>query len=302
MTPGRVVTIEWPGQAALPRLSRVIHQRLDGAFAWRARPQSEGQVFYVTEGQVVFEAGEQVHQAAPGAVLFFLPGRTYRIRAADRSGFAIYHGHFHIDRRRCRTVTGSLREWAHLVSRLDATAASRARTVHLPEFFQVPDRAAVEAAFTRLVRAQREAAPGCDLAAGANFLLLLQNVSCQLLASLTRPEADLTLSRPRLRVARALDFIEKELAQPLGLHEVARHLGVNPAYLARIFRRETGISVGQYVLRRKMAAASERLVRTNLSIKEVAASLGYASPLYFSRRFRETAGMAPSEYALRMSQ
>jgi len=43
-------------------------------------------------------------------------------------------------------------------------------------------------------------------------------------------------------------------------------------------------------------------VRTNLSIKEIAASLGYASPLYFSRRFRETAGMAPSEYALRMSQ
>jgi len=109
-------------------------------------------------------------------------------------------------------------------------------------------------------------------------------------------------SRPRLRVVRALDFIEKELAQPLGLHEGARHLGANPAYLARIFRRETGISVVQYVVRRKMALAAERLVRTSLSIKEIAASLGYKSPLYFSRRFRATMGLAPSEYALRMSR
>ena len=108
----------------------------------------------------------------------------------------------------------------------------------------------------------------------------------------------LRLSRSQLHVERALEFINGNLLAQLSLVDVADHLELNADYLARVFRAHTGMAVGAYILTKKMATAKDRMLNSRLSIKEIAASLGYADALYFSRQFRKSEGMSPSDFML----
>jgi two-component system response regulator YesN len=83
------------------------------------------------------------------------------------------------------------------------------------------------------------------------------------------------------------------------LFEVAQSLRLNPQYFSRLFHQRMGRPVGKYIAQRKMDLARERLCTTNLSLKEIAHSLGFHDPLYFSRVFRRVIGCSPREYGLR---
>lgn len=71
---------------------------------------------------------------------------------------------------------------------------------------------------------------------------------------------------------------------------------LNPAYLSRLFRKETGMVLTDYILQEKMRRASELLVLSDSSISEIADSLGYGNFSYFARLFRKVYGVTPHEY------
>jgi len=77
-----------------------------------------------------------------------------------------------------------------------------------------------------------------------------------------------------------------------GLHERVR---MSEDYFRRLFRRITGLSPQQYLMRVRMTAAKAYLERSDLSVKEVARSTGYADPLYFSRLYRQYFRHAPTD-------
>lgn len=91
-------------------------------------------------------------------------------------------------------------------------------------------------------------------------------------------------------------FVEKHLDQELAREEIASHVHLNPAYLSRLFRKETGMVLSDYILQARMKQAANLLSKTNKSISEVADSLGYGNFSYFSRLFRKTYGMTPLDY------
>jgi AraC-like DNA-binding protein len=77
-----------------------------------------------------------------------------------------------------------------------------------------------------------------------------------------------------------------------GLHERVR---MSESYFRRLFRRITGLSPQQYVMRVRMTAAKSQLERSNLSVKEVARAAGYQDALYFSRVYRRYFGHTPTD-------
>ena len=101
---------------------------------------------------------------------------------------------------------------------------------------------------------------------------------------------------PRCR--RAADIV---LRDPTGSHEIeslASAVGTSARTLSRLFASETQLSFKSWCQRARIAAAIERLsVDATMSVKQLAADLGYASVPAFSHAFRQVTGKTPTEFA-----
>jgi AraC-like DNA-binding protein/mannose-6-phosphate isomerase-like protein (cupin superfamily) len=101
---------------------------------------------------------------------------------------------------------------------------------------------------------------------------------------------------PRCR--RAADIV---LADPTGAHEIetlAREVGTSARTLSRLFSSETQLSFKSWCQRARIAAAIEKLsMDANVSVKQLASDLGYASVPAFSHAFRQVTGKTPTEFA-----
>ena len=73
-------------------------------------------------------------------------------------------------------------------------------------------------------------------------------------------------------------------------------LGISPAYLAQLFKRETGLSLKKYAKRERLLIAMERLTNTNDPVKAIATELGYRNPFDFTRAFEEQCGLSPTKF------
>lgn len=93
------------------------------------------------------------------------------------------------------------------------------------------------------------------------------------------------------------EHVVAHIASPLTVAEIASAGSCSPATAERLFARYTGLSVLAWARRRRMEEAALLLRTTSLRASEVARTVGYADPLYFSRVFRATFGVPPSRYA-----
>lgn len=95
----------------------------------------------------------------------------------------------------------------------------------------------------------------------------------------------------------ALAFIEANLAFGISLTDVARHLGVTPRHVGRIFKAKRGVTVGEFVDRRRLEHAQQLLrERPGAVVKDVAAQCGFRDVSYFCRVFRARTGTTPARF------
>lgn len=91
-------------------------------------------------------------------------------------------------------------------------------------------------------------------------------------------------------------YIDANLTYGVELSRLARLFHYNEKYLGRLFKRKTGLSVGEYVNRRRLEAAKGLLRSTNAPVIEVAAQVGFNNVTYFNRLFKRQFGRTPTEY------
>lgn len=97
-------------------------------------------------------------------------------------------------------------------------------------------------------------------------------------------------------IADVFAVIDRRIAQPLSLRDVARELGLTPGHLTTVVRRRTGRTVQEWITERRMADARALLSATDLPISEVARRVGIADAGYFARLFRATHGVSPRSW------
>ena len=86
------------------------------------------------------------------------------------------------------------------------------------------------------------------------------------------------------------------------IKDCLKKLPLNYDYIRKLFKKETGISPAEYLLKERMSLAQQLLSSgisnrfSHYSISQVAEACGYSEPLYFSRVFKKYFGVSPSEY------
>ena len=93
-----------------------------------------------------------------------------------------------------------------------------------------------------------------------------------------------------------MELMESDTANAWSLQSVAEKLNINKSYLARLFRHDTGMTVLDFLTRRRAEMAAVVLVNTDKPVSEIAQLTGWDDPNYFARRFRSFYGMSASEY------
>ena len=96
----------------------------------------------------------------------------------------------------------------------------------------------------------------------------------------------------------ALDlYIQEHLSENLSLKALGSRFGLVPPYLSKLFKAYKGLTPTQYIRQLRMETAKRLLAeRPELLVQDIAASIGYENPLYFSRTFNEHVGLYPSDY------
>jgi two-component system response regulator YesN len=100
-------------------------------------------------------------------------------------------------------------------------------------------------------------------------------------------------------VGEAVTSIRFNIDQPLNLNRVADTLGVHPSYLSRTFKKELGMTLTAYINTLRIGEAKYMLDYSNESVTEIASSVGYNDPNYFSKVFMKLEHVTPHEYRKR---
>ena len=101
-------------------------------------------------------------------------------------------------------------------------------------------------------------------------------------------------------VQRILSHAEKNFNEKHDLSSLALSLGFSKSYLCIIFRRETGITISDYInynrIRKILIMLQYNSCSKDFPIYELARQFGYATPSYFNRVFKKYTGMTPTEF------
>ena len=98
----------------------------------------------------------------------------------------------------------------------------------------------------------------------------------------------------RVRLART--FISNHRAEDINLADVARATHVSSFYFCKIFKKATGLTFVEYRNRLRIESAKKMLLNLNLTVSEIAYSVGFQSLTQFNRLFRRLVGKSPTRF------
>ena len=97
-------------------------------------------------------------------------------------------------------------------------------------------------------------------------------------------------------VSDALQFIQRRCLDSISLKDVAAAVHRTPAHVAATIKKSTGYSVGAWINSGRVGEAANRLVHTDDSLDDVAASVGWQDKTHFIRQFRKAYGVTPAAW------
>ena len=159
--------------------------------------------------------------------------------------------------------------------------------------FKINAEDTVLATFSRVMQSVRASRPALQqILAGATADLLGLCYSAQQTTPAAEPQNVSAIER-------AISRIQNEFASKLDMQHLAQELGVSYSWFRSTFAAHSGLSPHQYLLELRIVRARNLLAGTKLSVKEIAAQVGFDDEHYFSRLFRQKLNLTPSQWRKR---
>lgn len=98
------------------------------------------------------------------------------------------------------------------------------------------------------------------------------------------------------RVAKACEYLRRQLEIPLTVKEIADHCNVSTSRISHLFKEEMGMGLQEYRNRLRMQNARNLLVTTRLPVSAIALKTGYSDPSQFSKYFHRQNGCSPRQF------
>lgn len=93
-------------------------------------------------------------------------------------------------------------------------------------------------------------------------------------------------------------YIYNHLYKKIELESLADHVHLHPNYLSRLFKKQVGLTISEYILREKVKEAKTWLEKSDLSITEIANQLNFHDQSHFIKVYKRIEGITPKQYRL----
>lgn len=93
-----------------------------------------------------------------------------------------------------------------------------------------------------------------------------------------------------------LNYIEKNYQTKIKLEDLSEHVHLNPSYLSKVFKEQMGISISDYILNRRINAATLLLKKDNKAISDIAMETGFYDTAHFAKAFKSVYGITALQY------
>jgi AraC-like DNA-binding protein len=103
-----------------------------------------------------------------------------------------------------------------------------------------------------------------------------------------------------VRIEEVSNYVSDNLHRRITIDEISHHFGISSTKLRKDFKQLKGISIGSYVIRRRIETSFRYLSDPDISIGEIAEMLGYSNIYDFSNQFKKVTGHSPSRYRKNM--
>lgn len=122
----------------------------------------------------------------------------------------------------------------------------------------------------------------------AGYSQLIHRLLCLMLLEEAGPVAD-----KNSFVAQAIRYMNRHLYEPISVAEIAEEVNLSQSHFSRQFKRYTGHSPYEYLVLRRIDKAKHLLTSTQMTVKEIAYSIGYNSEENFIHSFQKNVGISP---------
>lgn len=249
------------------------------------------QLVFIEDGRGTYRIGTENLAAGPGDLFFIAPGQQHDpaglgdttswviIFGVDALGLASRHG----------TATSLIADDLFLTAFLGPERRPAGNRCAVP----LEDRLRWLARLASLKGELRSQAVGSSLAAHALLQLLLIDV-----VRAIRPLGGAVSPQRCPVLVSVFRFIDRRFRFPIGLADVAKAVARSPSYLTDLVRRETGRTVLQWIIERRMAEARRLLLESDVRVKAIGQAIGYDDAGHFIRLFSRSHDLPPQRWRL----
>lgn len=97
-------------------------------------------------------------------------------------------------------------------------------------------------------------------------------------------------------VIKSIEYIDTHLHEKISLEILAKEVSLAPSYLSALFKDEYGISLTDYIIRKKIESAENMLLYSNYSVSEISSYLAFSSDSHFINSFKKYKDLTPKKY------
>ncbi|MBE6689107.1 MAG: helix-turn-helix domain-containing protein [Ruminococcaceae bacterium] len=238
------------------------------------RTRTDYYIMYLTEGEFCVEFNGEMISAGAGDLVFFRPDEKQKYYKTNTERFKYYWIHF----------TGYAADDMLKICQFEKSGVYRIGLSdniiqhfkkHFSEFYAKP----IEGTYM-------------EISAAANVMELFSLMRKTLENNSVKPGS------AEQKIYSSARYINENYTSPLCVEELARREGLCSGYYSKMFTRYFGVSPQNYIIRIRIQNACMMLQQSDMSITEIAQSVGYEDSLYFSRIFRKNLGMSPMNYRM----
>ncbi|MDF1752736.1 MAG: AraC family transcriptional regulator [Verrucomicrobiales bacterium] len=140
-----------------------------------------------------------------------------------------------------------------------------------------------------------ESTPQLSMEKYLGAVTILASFGLQLSELLNRIVIEKTTTEPDI-VTKAKRYINANLEDKITLEKTAQHAGISSYYFCKLFKQHTGMTLTEYINRRRVEWAKRQLLDPRSRITEIAYDVGFQSLSQFNRSFSKYTGMSPSQF------